>query len=83
MAVEVFFHQIVGHLQTFDQLFFPLKLESELLHHTCKCCLCLFAGIDLTLTPQVIISVTIVYSIDPFPPTTPLAHYLPMLLGVK
>ena len=83
MAVEVFLQQIVVHLQTFDQLFFPLKLEWELLRHTFKCYLCLFAGIDLTSIPQVIISVTMVYSIDPFPPTTPLAHYLPMLLGVN
>ena len=40
MSVEVFLQQIVAHLQTFDPPFFPLKLQPELLHQTCKCRLC-------------------------------------------
>ena len=86
MTLEVFLQQIDAHLQTFDQLFFPLKLETELLHHTeSVACFPLLVSTSLQYPKSQTLGVgTNKYIIDPFLPTTPLAHYLPMLLlGVK
>ena len=54
-ALEVFLHQIVGHLQTFDQSFFPLKNLNQL-------------SFDIDLPPTSLLGVTAIFWRNcPFP----------------